>query len=171
MDEKKTGWKDYAFMIVVLSIVLIVGFAIGLVQKNDSIPWGIGLEDNEFWTMPTEHPSWAVTAVQTQPVLIFAHSEGCAPCITQTEICESINTKYSADIQYFDFISNVDSGASDCFSAYDPDGEPHYIPLTIVLTRGPDNTILWHSWEGVVEEPVLTTWIDDAITYHNENSG
>ena len=30
----------------------------------------------------------------------------------------------------------------------------------------------WHGgwcWEGVVEEPVLTGWIEDALTYHNEN--
>ncbi len=171
MSEEKTGWKDYVFMITVVSIVIIVVFSIGQLQENNSKPQGIGSEDNEFWTRSTNHPSWAVNAVQNEPVLIFAHSVNCAPCITQTEICESIDAKYSANILYYDFISGVDTEASDCFSAYDPDGPPSYIPLTIVLTKGPDNTILWHSWEGVVEEPVLTSWIDDAISYHNDNSG
>lgn len=169
MSEEKTGLKDIAFMVIVVSIVLLVVFLIGQYQKSGSEPQGIGTGENEFWTRATNHSSWAINAVQNEPVLIFAHSVNCIPCIEQTEICESIDAKYSADIRYFDYISGDDAEASDCFSAYDPNGEPHYIPLTIVLTKGPNNTILWHSWEGVVEEPVLTSWIEDAISYHEEN--
>ena len=165
------GWKDYLFMIAVVSTILIVGYIIGQIQKNDEMPDGIGTGDNEFWVTTTNHPSWAVDAAQTQPVLIFAHSTTCASCITQAEICESIYATYSTEIGYYDFVSGVDPQAPACFDAYDPDGGTHYIPLTIVLTKGPDNTILWHSWEGVVEEDILTEWIEDAIIYHNEQYG
>ena len=83
-------------------------------------------------------------------------------------ICESIYSRYSGNIRYFDYVSGVNSQANDCFSAYDPDGSPNYVPLTTVLTKGPNNTIIWHSWEGVVEEPILMGWVDDAINYHSE---
>jgi hypothetical protein len=167
MSENKMAWKDYLFMIVVVSTILAVIFIIGQLRKNDGMPEGIGTGDNNFWNTTTEHPSWAVEAVQAEPVLIFAHSTDCAPCITQAEICENVYESYSSDIRYFDFVSGVDAEASACFSAYDPDGAPHYVPLTIVLTMGPENTIIWHSWEGVVEEKVLTSWIEEAIAYHN----
>ena len=171
MGEIKMGWKDYLFMIAVVSTILIVGYIIGQLQKNDAMPQGIGTGENDFWTTATNHPSWAIEAVQAQPVLIFTHSTDCSPCITQTEICESVYATYSTEIKYYDFVSGVDPQAPACFDAYDPDGEAHYIPLTVVLTEGPGNTIIWHSWEGVVEEDVLTEWIEYAITYHNEQDG
>ena len=151
-----------------------------IVDDDHVFQFNIGPGVNDFWTNnPTDHtlprgivnhPSWAAQDVAFKPVLIFTHSEGCAPCIAQTEICESIYAKYSNDIEYYDLLSGTDEpDASDTFAAYDPDGDPHFIPLTILLTRGPDNTILWHSWEGVVEEPILEAWIVDALAYHEVN--
>ena len=174
-----TGKKIVAFMMVLIVAVSAVGAYYYLPghEPNEEPPvieptytHNIGSGGNDFWNRSTIHPSWAVSAVQTRPVLIFTHSVDCAPCITQTAICESIYAKYSAYIEYFDYLSGTDEPeATDTFSAYDPNGEPHYIPLTIVVTKGPNDSIIWHSWEGVVEEPILTGWIEDAITYHNEN--
>ncbi len=143
------------------------------------ITHGMGSDADDFWsrnpsdhTLPgnyVPHPSWASTDVAFKPVLIFTHSEGCNPCIEQTAICESVYASYSDEIEYYDIISGTDEPeASEAFAAYDPDGEPHYVPMTTVLTRGPDNTIIWHSWEGVVSEPVLSEWIDDALSYHEK---
>lgn len=141
--------------------------------------FNIGSGENDFWTknplghtLPggaVSHPSWVSVDLISKPVLIFTHSEGCDPCITQTGICESVYAKYSDDIEYYDLLSGTDEPeATETFAAYDPNGDPHYIPLTIVVSKGPDNTVIWHSWEGVVEEPVLSDWIDDALSYHGE---
>ncbi len=130
----------------------------------------IGSGENDFWSRPVSHPSWAVSDVQFKVVLIFTHSEGCAPCITQTGICESVYSTYSSNLKYYDLLSGTDEPeATETFSAYDPNGEPHYIPQTTVLTKGPNNSIIWHSWEGVIDEPALSSWIEDAISYHDEN--
>ncbi|MFO7618462.1 MAG: Ig-like domain-containing protein [Thermoplasmata archaeon] len=130
----------------------------------------IGTGSDDFWSRSTAHPSWAASAVQAKPVLIFTHSEGCAPCVTQTGINENVYTKYQNHITYYDLLSGTDEPqATDTFGAYDPDGAPHYVPLTTVLTIGPNNAIIWHSWEGVVDEATLSSWIDDAIAYHNAN--
>ena len=139
----------------------------------------IGTGDNEFWaTYPDQHilpgslvvhPAWVSSDVQSNIVLILTHSEGCAPCVTQTAICESIYATYSPNIIFHDLLSGTDEPeASDTFAAYDPTGETNYIPLTILLAQRPDGTIIWHSWEGVVEEPILSDWIDDALSYQND---
>jgi hypothetical protein len=130
----------------------------------------IGTGENEFWTGTITHPSWVTSDVQSKPLLILTHSEGCAPCITMTGILESIRSEYPTELTYYDILSGVDEPeATETFNAYDPDGQEHYIPLTIVITKGPNNSIIWHSWEGVIDEQTLTSWLDDAISYHQEN--
>jgi len=139
----------------------------GTITRRD-----IGNGDNEFWSRAVSHPSWVTTAVQTKPQLILTHSTGCAPCDTMISICGPLSTEYTGQIVYYDITSGTDEPeATDCFGAYDPNGEPHYVPLTTVVTKGPNNTIIWHSWEGVVDEVTLRSWIDDAISYHDEYSG
>ncbi len=129
----------------------------------------IGTGDNNFWSISTSHPSWALSEVQSRPVLILTHTTGCAPCVTMGEICEDVSSAYSSQIKYYDLTSGVNEPqATDCFAAYDP-VPPNYVPLTTILTKGPNNQILWHSWEGVIDEATLSSWIDDAITYHNNN--
>ncbi len=141
----------------------------------------IGSDTEDFWSInPADHvlpggfvshPSWALADLESRPLLIFTHSEGCAPCVTQTAICESIYADYSSDIKYYDILSGTDEPeATEAFTAYDPNGDPHFVPLTIVVTNGPDDSIIWHSWEGVVQELPLSEWIDDAIAYHEKYS-
>ena len=129
----------------------------------------IGTGDDEFWSRSVNHPSWVITAVQTKTLLILTHSTGCAPCDTMLSICGPLSTEYSSQIEYYDITSGTDEPeATDCFAAYDPE-PPNYVPLTTVVTIGPNNTIIWHSWEGVIDEETLTSWLDDAISYHSDN--
>ena len=128
----------------------------------------IGTGANEFWSASTSHPAWAANAVQIKPVLILTHTQGCAPCETMIGICGKVSSGYGTQITYYDLTSGVNEpDATDCFGAYDP-VPPNYVPLTTILTKGPNNTIIWHSWEGVIDEATLSSWIDDAITYHNQ---
>lgn len=142
----------------------------------------IGTGPGDFWTAyPTTHPSsgqdvshpdWAVEALGQGAVLIFAHSEGCYPCVQQTDICQSVYAS-NPGLQYFDVLSGTDEPeASEAFDAYDPNGGIHYVPLTIVVTKALDGlgqeVIAWHSWEGVVDLTTLTSWVEDAQSYHDE---
>lgn len=141
---------------------------------------GTGQED--FWTAyPAAHPSsgqsvmhpdWVVSELQQGAVLIFVHSEGCYPCVEQTQICESVYTSHP-ELRYFDLLSGTDEpSASQAFAAYDPNGDIHYVPLTIVVTKANDDlgnvVVAWHSWEGVVDLDTLTSWIQNAESYHDE---
>lgn len=143
---------------------------------------GTGVED--FWiTYPTTHPSsgatvqhpeWVLSALDSGVVMILDHSEGCAPCIQQGTICRSISSA-NPDIVHIDLSSGTDEpDASEGFAAYDPNGGTHYVPLTIVVTRvqSPTGTsaIGWHSWEGVIDESSLLSWIADAKSHYGENS-
>jgi hypothetical protein len=86
-----------------------------------------------------------------------------------TETCSKVSTAYSGKITYHKLVSGTNEPqATDTFKAYDP-VPPNYVPLTTVLTKGPNNTVIWHSWEGVVDQATLSSWLDDAITYHNQN--
>lgn len=143
---------------------------------------GNGVDD--FWieypaTHPSsgsavQHPQWVLSALEGGVVMILDHSEGCAPCITQGSICQSISSA-NPDISYIDLSSGTDEPeASEAFAAYDPNGGIHYVPLTIVITWMPSPTggvaIGWHSWEGVIDITSLSSWIADAKSYYQENS-
>ena len=148
-------------------------------ESEPVIRRSIGTGDDNFWVnypvqhvltgAPADHPIWVASDVQSKVVLILTHSEGCAPCVTQTTICESIYETYYPNIIFHDLLSGTDEPeATETFAAYDPTGETNYIPLTILLAKEPDGTIIWHSWEGVVEEPILSDWIEDALSYQND---
>jgi hypothetical protein len=143
---------------------------------------GTGAED--FWiTYPATHPSsgsaaqhpdWVQSALNSGVVMILDHSEGCAPCIQQGSICQSISSA-NPDITYIDLSSGTDEPeASEGFAAYDPNGGIHYVPLTIVVTRilspSGGTVIGWHAWEGVIDQSSLQGWISDAKSHYDENS-
>ncbi len=142
----------------------------------------VGTGTDDFWiqyplshmssNQSVEHPDWVENAVDTEVVLILSRREGCGPCIEQTAICEDINRNSSEYIEYFNMLASFDDPESTfVFSNYSPEGY-WAIPLTIVLTKVRDSNgndaIGWHSWIGVVDEETLTSWLEDAITHHNE---
>jgi hypothetical protein len=144
----------------------------------------VGSDSNDFWiTYPSSHPdagqsvshpSWAYASLDKGVVMILDHSEGCAPCVQQVAICNSVLSSYP-QVQYVDLVSGEDEPqASEAFRAYDPTGGINYIPLTIILTwvkDGSGNVVIgWHSWEGVVDSQTLVSWIIDAISYYSENA-
>ncbi len=146
---------------------------------------GTGTGSNDFWVtypsahplagQPVAHPSWVLDALDQRVVMILDHSEGCYPCVQQTAICKKVYDAHSGQIAFFDLLSGQDEPrASEAFAAYDPTGGVHYIPLTIVLTKvkdaGGKTVIGWHSWEGVIDEQNLDSWISDAISHYSENS-
>ena len=138
----------------------------------------VGTGDDNFWTVnpadhtspgaTVNHPQWVRTAVENKVLVILTHSEGCAPCITMTEIFNKVKAKYGSQLAYYDLLSGTNEPqATETFAAYDPNGEPHYIPLPIIISKGPGSEIIWHSWEGVVYEYEFESWIDDALSYHS----
>ncbi|UCE80799.1 MAG: Ig-like domain-containing protein [Methanobacteriota archaeon] len=143
---------------------------------------GTGAED--FWigyppTHPSsgetvQHPDYVLSALDSDVVMILDHSEGCAPCIQQGTICQSVSAA-NPDITYFDLSSGTDEPeASQAFAAYDPNGGVHYVPLTIVVTRvqspAGGTAVGWHAWEGVIDLDSLQSWILDAKSHYDENS-
>lgn len=144
----------------------------------------VGTGENDFWIkyapghplvgQSVNHPQWAKDAVNRKVVMILAHTEGCYPCAVQTDICGSVNNSYKGSITYYELIAGTNEPqATEAFTSYDPTGAPYYVPQTIILTMVKDangnKTIGGHSWEGVVDEVALKSWIDDAISYHSEN--
>ncbi len=144
----------------------------------------VGTGPEDFWTVyppshpssggSVQHPQWVLSALESGVVLIFDHSEGCAPCITQGTICEAISSA-NPDIRYYDLLSGTDEPqASEAFAAYDPSGGIHYVPLTIVITwvQSPYGGVAvgWHSWEGVIDQTSLMSWIADAKSHYDGNS-
>jgi len=145
----------------------------------------VGNGTDDFWTQyppyntypdqPVEHPDWVVDAVETKVVMILSHKADCALCIKQTAICASIKNNSSGNIEYFDLLTTFDNPEStEIFSNYSPMSY-WAIPLTIVLTKVTDSNgieaIGWHSWVGAVDEATLTSWLEDAMIYHNEQDG
>ncbi|MGQ9587106.1 MAG: Ig-like domain-containing protein [Thermoplasmata archaeon] len=143
---------------------------------------GTGVDD--FWVaypsghpsagQPVQHPDWVLSALGQSVVMILDHSEGCAPCVRQTQICGAIFAS-NPDLQYFDLVSGIhEPSASQAFAAYDPNGAIHYVPLTIVVTKAEDElgniVVAWHAWEGVVDQATLASWIQDAKSHYAESA-
>jgi len=163
------------------------------IEPSDPIPntapfnnAGIGSDD--WWIKyPSQHPSsgsivdhpdCAFNPLSSKPVVIFAHSEGCAPCEKQGEDMEKVLNEIGKDnVKFYDLITpnpDPDPCINKVFDAYDPNAEQSFIPLTVIVTLIKDNSgdvqIAWHSSEGATGEDWLREYIKDAIYYHDQNS-
>lgn len=203
MVKGKKGKNDLLPLIgLTLAVVVIVVVGIYLLTSGDngdddtqsegskegwldtySPEKGIGSSDDDWWTFyPDQHPSWGEMPdhpawirekLKDGPVLIFAHSDNCMPCIQQQESVNWIMKNHGDDIQLLDYLSGVDARAVEAFAAYDPNGSPNYIPLTVVITIVEDDfgneRIGWHGTEGETGDEWLSGYVKDAIYYHQEN--
>ena len=145
----------------------------------------VGTLKNDWWTAypdinpasgsPVDHPSWVEDALNDGPLIILDHSEGCAPCVAQTGDIEAVMRNFQGDIVYLDILADgSDQRAYDAFDAYDPNGDPQYIPLTVIVTRIEDEDgtrIVWHSNEGATGQDWIEGYVKDAIYYFHMSRG
>jgi len=141
--------------------------------------------DDDWWTvLPQQnpssgkqvpHPSWVTDRIKNKPLLVFAHSDNCMPCIQQQESIAEAMKVFGNDIQLLDLLSGNDARATEAFKSYDPNGSPNYIPLTVVITLAEDSggtvRMAFHSKEGATGSEWLSNYIKDAIFYHHQNVG
>ena len=123
-----------------------------------------------------EHVDWLVEGLSEKPVVVFVHSDDCAPCVQQKRDINTILETLGDDVLYYDLPSDgSDQRAYDVFERYDPNGGQHYIPLTVLATLVEDDTgnvrIAWHGSEGATGEEMLDARFRDAIYYHHRNRG
>ena len=145
----------------------------------------VGAVKDDWWTAypdinpasgsPVYHPSWVEDALDDGPLIILDHSEGCAPCVAQTRDIEAVMKGYQGQITYLDILADgSDQRAYDAFDAYDPNGDPQYIPLTVIVTRirdGSGTRTVWHSTEGATGQDWIEGYVKDAAYYYRESQG
>ncbi len=137
--------------------------------------WTAYPEQSSANTSEVKHPQWVLDALESKPVVIYIH-KGCSYCKPQTEAMAEVVTEYGDKFTYFDIAAGgTDSKAEEAITAYDPNGGVAYVPLTAILTLAPDSEgevqVIWHSTDEVTGKAWIEEYVQDAISYHNENSG
>lgn len=145
----------------------------------------IGAGSDDWWTVYPEqssaaasdvnHPQWVLDALEQKPVVIYVH-KGCGYCRPQTEAMDEVVSDYGDQFAYFDISAGGnDSKAEEALRAYDPNGGVSYVPLTAIVTLAPDSKgkvqVVWHSTEEVTGKAWIDEYVQDAVSYHNQNSG
>ena len=192
--------RDLAILATLVAILVLVAYVMMTTPSEDEDPpppppsnWldsykpehKTGSSKNDWWTAypginpasgsPVDHPSWVKDILDNGPLIILDHSEDCAPCVAQTGDIEAIMKNYQGQITYLDLLSSGDDPrAFEAFDAYDPNGDPPYIPLTIIITRVKDGSgtrIVWHSTEGATGQDWIEGYVKDAIYYYDKSQG
>jgi hypothetical protein len=120
------------------------------------------------------HPSWVLDALEKKPVLIYVHKE-CDYCVPQTEAVTNVSDEFKGDVTYYEIkADDGDSRAEEALQAYDPNGGVSYVPMTIIVTLAPNSEgkvePVWHSTEEVTGDDWIKNYVEDAISYYDENS-
>jgi len=144
----------------------------------------VGSGDDNWWTVypdqssgagsEVNHPSWVLDALESKPVLIYVHKE-CDYCAPQQEAVENVSDEFKGDITYYEIDADSgDSRAEEALLAYDPNGGVSYVPMTIIVTlaQNSDGEVepVWHSSEDITGDDWIKNYIEDAISYYDENS-
>jgi thiol-disulfide isomerase/thioredoxin len=174
-----------------VSKLIIVTFLASNMLVFDSLSEGsgaknkVGSESDDWWTAypaqssvaasEIEHPQWVIDALENKHVVIYVH-KGCGYCRPQTEAMAEVVSKYGDKFVYYDISAGgSDSKAEDALRAYDPNGGVSYVPLTAIVTLAPDSKglvrVIWHSTEEVTGKAWIEEYVQDAVSYHNDNSG
>lgn len=146
----------------------------------------VGSGEDDWWTSYPEqspssgsevnHSSWVLDALKEKPVVIYVHKD-CTTCKPQTEALAQIVKEYGDKFTYYDLSGNNsnDIALAQDSTVYDPNGGVTYVPLTVILTLAPDSDgmvkVVWHSTEEVTGKDWIKEYVDDAIYYHEQNSG
>ncbi len=143
----------------------------------------LSMGDDGFWIdHPIDgsitHPQWVIDSLQNGCVVFVVHRMYCTWCAPQADRVIALAEKYEHDnLVFYDL--DIDQGGDletkgyDSLR-YDPNGNPHYIALTGIITlieKDGSNQFAWHAWEGDMEESEIEDWMKDAIYYHHINSG
>lgn len=144
----------------------------------------VGSGNDDWWTkypkqstgagMDVNHPSWVLDALEKKPVLIYVHKE-CSYCAPQTEAVTNVSDEFKGDITYYEIKADGgDSRAEEALLAYDPNGDISYVPMTIIVTLAPNSDgkvePVWHSTEEVTGDEWIKNYVEDAISYYDDNS-
>jgi thiol-disulfide isomerase/thioredoxin len=146
------------------------GISVGS-SEND---WWIAYPDNNTDSgAEVQHPNWVLDALESKPVLIYGHKE-CSYCAPQEEAIEKLLKEYGEKIQYFDVWAEGNDPKVADMASYDPNGDPHYVPLTVILTLVTDGNgqvqVGWHSSEDITGEDWLRKYLSNALCQYQENS-
>lgn len=143
----------------------------------------VGSGEDDWWISYSDHhgspgtqvshPQWLLDALEEGPVLIYAHKE-CSYCAPQEEAIDELLQEYGGQIEFIDVDAEKGDPKSADVAIYDPNGVPHYVPLTILATLVEDQDgnvkVGWHSSEEVTGKEWIQSYIEDAVYYHDQNS-
>jgi thiol-disulfide isomerase/thioredoxin len=163
-------------------LVILFILATGLNALGDQYVVGSGNDD--WWTTypdqspgkgkEVNHPAWILDALKSKPVLVYVHG-GCDYCKPQTEALAKVVDEMGKKFAYYDIPSGSDERAGEALQAYDPNGGQMYLPLTVLITRTSNSegkvVPVWHSTDQITGEDWIKSYLVDAISHYNENSG
>jgi len=144
----------------------------------------VGSGNDDWWTeYPDQstgaggevgHPSWVMDALKSKPVLIYVH-KSCGYCAPQTAAVQNITDEFKGQITIFNIgADGSDSRSEEVLQAYDPNGGPMYVPLTVILTLAADSegkvVPVWHSTDDVTGDGWIKNYVEDAISQYEGNS-
>lgn len=169
-----------------LALLVIVGLlatgAIGFSGASE-IKYSVGSGNDDWWTTypaqspgsgnEVNHPQWVLDALGSKPVVVYVH-KGCSYCKPQTDALAEVVKEDGNEFIYFDISADGnDNRAEEALQAYDPTGGITYVPMTIIVTLSPNSEgnvePVWHSTEEVTGKEWIKNYVEDAISYYNEN--
>jgi hypothetical protein len=168
--------------IIMASLVALLVLAAGFSAWG--MEYSVGSGKDDWWTIypdqstgaggQVNHPSWALDALRSKPVLIYVHKE-CDYCAPQTEAANKVAEEFKGKITYYELLGGgSDTRAEEALRSYDPDGGKTYVPMTIIVTLASGSAgevgPVWHSSENITGEDWIRTHIEDAISYYDESS-
>ncbi len=167
-----------------MAMTALLVLSAGIAAAANSPQHAVGSGPDDWWiSYPDQradggnavtHPDWILDTLQDRPVIIYGHKE-CPWCPPQEEAVKKLVGEHESEIEYFDiWVDGRDSRYVDLVN-YDPNGEGQYVPFTIILTlvRDDDGRVRvgWHSAEEVTGEEWVRSYVEDAITYYDQNAG
>jgi hypothetical protein len=192
--EKRSGAKkaivgvgNISYIVKNKLAALVVGviLAAELVAAVSAAECSVGSGPDDWWTVypdyhpdagsEVDHPEWVLEYLEDKPILILDHSTNCEACINQEDAADAVLMEVGEDsIAFENLISEPDNErAVRLFDVYDPNGGKQYIPLTVIITlvedEDEDVVVGWHSAEGETGEDWLSSYVEDAIEYYEEN--
>ena len=142
----------------------------------------LGSGDADFWIDHTidgsiTHPQWVIDDLQSNCVVFVVHRHTCAYCDPQAQRVIALSEEYEDSVNFYDL--DIDLGGDIEMMGYDsliydPNGAPHYIALTGIITLIENDgkvEYAWHAWEGDMTESEIEDWMKDAMYYHSINKG